>query len=150
MSDKDRLKEAKCAIRLHSIWGNMRDRCNNPNYRAYKRYGARGICIEWNSFDDFYLDMIGSYKEGLTLDRIDNDKNYSKENCRWATWNEQARNRSNNNVIEYMGEKKTLKEWSDIIHIKSPTLSMRLGKYGWSVEKAFTTPIRQHLYGSKI
>ena len=80
----------------HSIWRNLKYRCNNKNSPQYAHYGARGIsvCKKWNdSFEAFFKDM-GLRPNGKELDRIDNEKGYSKENCRWATPSENMRNRS--------------------------------------------------------
>lgn len=78
----------------YMIWATMRQRVNNPKNKKYKDYGARGIdiCPEWDSFLQFYTDM-GPKPDGYSLDRIDNDKGYSKENCKWSTPKEQANNR---------------------------------------------------------
>ena len=80
--------------RLYKTWISMIHRCHNPKARGYENYGGRGIkvCNEWNNAQNFINDMHPSFKEGLSLDRIDNNKGYSKENCRWATREIQGRN----------------------------------------------------------
>jgi hypothetical protein len=79
--------------RLYHIWTNMRCRCNNPNRNNYHRYGGRGmkVCSEWNDFTNFHKWAIShKYKEGLTIDRIDNNGNYEPLNCQWLTFSENA------------------------------------------------------------
>lgn len=80
---------------LYKTWVSMKMRCNNPNTINYEYYGKRGIsvCDRWNdSFECFILDM-GTKQKGMTLDRIDNNKGYYKENCKWSTQKEQIANR---------------------------------------------------------
>jgi hypothetical protein len=81
---------------FYAAWMRMRSRCNNPNRDNFDYYGGKGItvCIEWDSFRTFHQDMFDTWSQGLSLDRINNDKGYSKENCRWSTKTASRRNRS--------------------------------------------------------
>lgn len=126
---------------LHKIWSHLRQRCQNPNDAAYASYGGRGItvCERWQKFENFYADM-GDRPKGKTLDRIDNSKGYSPENCRWATAKEQGRNKRNNVKFSYAGKELTLAEWGEITGVAYKTLHRRIRVYGWSIEKALTTP----------
>lgn len=131
--------------RLYKIWGNMRNRCSNENNPAYHNYGARGIavCKEWDSYESFReWAYSNGYNDDLTLDRIDNDAGYSPDNCRWANVYEQANNKRNNVIIEYNGEVATMSEWAKILGIPYKVLYARLNRSMWSVEKAFTQPVR--------
>lgn len=124
---------------LYRFWMRMMQRCYSHNNASYKRYGGRGIsvCESWHSVENFIRDMEDGFVEGLTLDRIDNNKGYSKENCRWATQKEQANNRHNNRVLDYNGESKTCSEWADILGISSACIIRRLNS-GKSVEDALS------------
>src|SRR3990167_4739861 len=96
---------------FYNVWRSMLKRCNNKNHKSYKRYGGRGIKILWSSFEDFAQDMYQDYQKhceefgsrNTSIDRIDNNNNYYKKNCKWATWKEQAKNRDNKNTINNLG-----------------------------------------------
>ena len=107
-------------------WQNMRKRCNKSYTTGFENYGGRGIkvCDEWNDFVNFYNDM-GKCPDGYSLDRIDNSKGYSKENCRWASRIEQNRNKRNVSIIEFNGEKLDLKELSKRVGLSYNTLFFR-------------------------
>lgn len=139
-----RYKHGMSHSRLHNIWSNMKTRCFTKSYYLYELYGGRGItvCEEWkNDFLSFYTwSMSHGYSENLTLDRIDNNGNYSPENCRWTTMKEQASNRRSNHLLTLNGETKTISEWSKVVGIERRTIQRRL-KLGWTVEKALTTPV---------
>lgn len=124
--------------KFYAVWNAMRQRCDNPNDKAYYNYGGRGIkvCKEWENVDNFYADMFPSYKHGLTLDRVDNDKGYSPANCKWSTRLEQQNNRRTNNYITYKGKTHTVSEWSRILGIKENTLWHRIMVFKWPLERA--------------
>jgi len=87
----------------YGVWRLMNERCSRPKNKSYKDYGAKGIRVEWETFEEFWEDMREGYKEGLTIDRIDSKGNYCKDNCRWVTRAEQNRNKSDNIMISYKG-----------------------------------------------
>ena len=116
----------------------MNLRCYHEPNTSYFRYGARGIQVEWKTFDDFFNDMYPTHSFELTVDRIDNDGNYSKENCRWATKKEQANNRRTNRYITYKGKTLPLAQWSIITGLKRSTITQRIDALGWDLEKAMT------------
>ena len=128
--------------RLYSIWRGMKERCGRRSHSFYEYYGGRGItvCEEWaRSFEAFREWALASgYRDGLTIDRKENDGDYCPENCRWATMEEQGNNRSNTLRVSYNGELHTITELSKKTGIKYSTLYMRLYN-GWSVEKALAT-----------
>jgi len=115
----------------------MKGRCNNPNDSHYKWYGGKGIsvCDRWKTFPEFYEDM-GDVPKGMTLDRIDNNKGYSPDNCKWSTRLEQARNKSNSLVYTVKGKTMRLKEWAEFLETDYLTLYQRIKKLNWSIEKA--------------
>lgn len=129
--------------RLYRIWESMVQRTTNPNDKDYSRYGGRGIKIAraWQvDYMNFARWALGSgYSGSLTIERVDYDGNYEPDNCTWIDRKEQANNRSTNFLVEYNGEKKTLMQWSEELELPYHTLYARLKKYGWTVDKAFTT-----------
>lgn len=112
-------------------WRAMRSRCENPNHPAYFRYGGRGIrvCDRWFDFERFYEDM-GQRPEGKSLERIDGNQGYFKDNCRWATAKEQQNNLATNRLVEYQGEKYTLSQLSDHLGMNYRTLYARFVRGG--------------------
>lgn len=131
--------------KLYSSYIHMKTRCYNKSYDGYKYYGGRGItiCDEWlNNPESFFEWAINNgWKDGLSIDRIDVNGNYEPGNCRWTTTKQQCNNTRRNKYITYNNETKTISEWADVLHINRHSLGNRLLK-GWSVEKAFTTPIK--------
>lgn len=109
----------------------MLQRCNDKKFKAYNNYWWRWIECEWGSFQEFLDDMLINYQDWLEIDRINNDWNYSKDNCRWVTKSLNNRNKRTNHIYKWI----CLKEWSEIQNIKYSTLLARL-KYWWSYEKA--------------
>lgn len=132
--------------RLYGIWSNMKTRCFTETCRPYPDYGGRGItvCDEWkNDFMSFYnWAMSHGYSDDLSIDRIDNNGNYSPDNCRWTNKTVQSKNRRSCRLITYKGETKCLADWGRDLGIDRRTLSIRLFKNKWPVEKAFTTPVK--------
>jgi hypothetical protein len=110
-------------------------RCYNAGSEQYERYGARGIsvCGEWRESFDTFADWAykNGYAHGLTIDRIDNDGNYSPDNCRWSTAEEQARNRSTNIKITIGNATKTLTEWCEIFDVDYKTVLSRYNRNGF-------------------
>ncbi len=138
-----RLIHGMTKTRPHGIWCQLRGRCLNPKNEAYKNYGGRGItvCDRWKeSFINFWEDMKEGYADNLSIDRIDNDKGYCKENCHWTTFLEQARNKRNNRWLTFNGETKTLAEWARFKGWHQAFLSNRINRDGRSIEWALTTP----------
>lgn len=128
--------------RLYHTWCSMLKRCDNPSHPHYKDYGGRGIgvCSRWYNLGNFICDMDGAYKQGLSLDRADNDKEYSPTNCGWATRKEQGRNKRSNRTITIGGETMPFVEWRERFDISKSTIQGRVRR-GMSIVEALTTPI---------
>lgn len=136
--------------RLHAIWSGMINRCYNSRNKYFATYGGRGItvCDEWL---DYIVFRDWSLKHGYaetakygecTLDRIDNAKGYSPDNCRWATAEQQANNRRSNVLVTAFGKTQNLKSWSEETGIKYGTLRNRIVKSHWDAEKALSEPVK--------
>ena len=132
------LKHGKSGTSVYGIWHMMIQRCTNPKNSAYQSYGGRGItvCDKWMSFAGFYEDM-GDRPANRTLDRIDNSKGYSKDNCRWASRLQQSNNRRTNVYYTYSGKTQTLAEWSRETGLHPQCIRSRLNS-GWTVEQALS------------
>lgn len=133
---------------LYHAWHALRSRCNNPDDPGYQNYGGRGItvCERWagpDGLQNFLTDMASTYRPGLSIDRIDNDGPYSPENCRWATSNEQGRNRRSNVVIRWGAYTRTAMEWSQILGMGYGALWWRLNN--WDPMRAMTQGVPSEL-----
>lgn len=120
----------------HTSWAGMLSRCRNPNNKCFKYYGGRGIkvCERWNKFENFYKDM-GARPSELTLDRINNNKGYSPNNCRWADRFTQSNNQRITKRITINGESRSISEWARINRISKHTVRSRI-KSGWDKIRA--------------
>jgi hypothetical protein len=130
--------------KVYHAWKDMIDRCNNPNNKKYKIYGGRGIkvCKRWMKFENFLKD-VGVPDKKMTLDRTDNNKNYSQNNFRWTTYKEQNRNKRNNYLITYNNKTQCLTDWANEYNMCKDTLKHRLSKLKWPIGKALITPVRK-------
>lgn len=131
-------KHGMANTRAYKNWKGMRARCRE----AHRNYGARGITVSdaWQNFETFYADM-GEAPKGMSLDRIDNDGPYSKENCRWATMSQQLNNTRRNRALTAFGRTQTIAEWAKETGLIWSTIRDRLDRYGWSPEDALRPDI---------
>lgn len=125
---------------IYNSWFKMIQRCTDPKNKDWKHYGGRGImvCNRWFSFDLFVADMGGTWRQGLTLERRDNNDNYYPANCQWSTRAEQSQNTRRNHWITLNGVTMTLGAWSKLLQVSRTTLYSRLTKLKWPVEKALS------------
>jgi len=131
---------------LYRTYRGMLSRCQNQNQKSYKHYGGRGIkvCPRWIGVDGFknFLADMGPPPDGATLDRKDNSADYSLENCRWATKEEQANNKRNNRWITANGKTQTLAQWARDLGCNPSNILYRI-KSGMTDEQAVTTPVTE-------
>lgn len=128
----------KTNTRLYRIYNNMKERCYNKQYQQYKDWGARGItiCDEWlNDFMLFYDWAISNgYNDNLSIDRVDNSKGYSPDNCRWVTSKEQNRNKRSNIYLTYNGQTKLMVKWAEELAVPYGRLQNRYYR-NWSAKE---------------
>lgn len=131
--------------RLYREWASIKARCYYKSQAGYKSYGARGIkmCDEWlNSFEAFAdWSLSNGYSDDMTIERIDNDKDYMPNNCKWISLSEQANNRRSNIKITHNGETHNLSEWCKIYGIDYKLAHNRIYKLGWSFERVISEPV---------
>lgn len=133
---KRETRHGQTGTSTYRTWDAMLQRCTNPKHRKWPDYGGRGIqvCESWKKYEDFFSDM-GARPDGMTIDRIDNDGDYTPENCRWATPTEQMNNRRNNRVFVINGERLTLSQACRKFQINKSTARNRLSR-GMDIEAA--------------
>jgi hypothetical protein len=127
--------------KVYRVWDAMIQRCSNSRHKYYPYYGGRGIsvCERWLKFASFLIDM-GPPDAGMTLDRIDNAKGYSPENCRWVSRLVQQNNLRSNVRVQFQGENLTLAELSRKVGMPYQKVRARISIYGWTVDKAVSLP----------
>jgi hypothetical protein len=127
----------------YAIWQAMIQRCTNPNAATWNYYGGRGICVcdRWrNSFENFIADMGRRPSSAHTLDRVENNKGYDKDNCAWRTRKDQMNNTRKNRFIDINGDKRTVSQWAEHMNVDTRLIDGRLRR-GWSGCDAVMTPI---------
>jgi hypothetical protein len=124
--------------KIYEVYSNMKKRCNDIKSKSYKDYGGRGIKIsdKWDTFERFYNDMGATFKEGLSIERIDVNGNYCKENCTWVTIKAQANNRRSNHKVAYKGETLTISQLAEKYKKNYNLVEERINK-GLNIEEAF-------------
>lgn len=151
---RSRAKKFKYSVheykRLYSIYNGVKKRCYREEEPRYKDYGGRNItvCDEWlnpnTGFDSFVeWSLSHGYADNLTLDRVDVEKGYSPNNCRWITLQSQNRNKRDSLYVEYKGEKVLLIDLCEKLELSYDTVHNRIYSLGWTVEKAITAPSQQ-------
>ena len=138
---------------IYAVYIQMVARCHNPNHRCYPNYGGRGIavCDEWRNNREVFFKWAetNGYKEGLSLDRIDNNKGYSPENCRWTDRFTQQNNTRRNRKLKANGEVHSMSEWARIRGMSKHTIEHRL-ELGWSEEDAVLRPVSTENYKHRL
>lgn len=137
------------SLPLYRIYNTIKQRLDNPRHDMFRHYGGRGIalCEEWQDDPLAFVTwaLANGYRQGLSIDRIDVDGDYSPQNCRWADAKTQSRNRRYNRMITHNGETRCMADWGEITGIPPQNIAVRLDRCGWSVERALTEqPVPRH------
>jgi len=129
----------------------MKTRCNNPNSQYYDKYGGRGITYytKWEFFENFIKDMKNMPDPSYSIERINVNGNYEPSNCKWIPVSEQGNNKSTTHYITYLSKTQNIAQWEKVLKFKTGTIKARLS-YGWSEQKALTTPIKTNKYPKGI
>ena len=133
----------KCSSKIYAVWNMMKQRCSLPTNKYYEYYGGKGIKVSdsWQKFENFYADMGDPPFERATLDRIDNNKDYCKENVVWSTYEEQQANTSKTVLYDYKGRRMMLKAIAAEIGMNPATLASRIYGQSMSLEEAVSKPL---------
>ena len=132
-------------------WSMMLQRCTNKKAPNFRDYGGRGItvCRRWLRFENFFADM-GTRPAGASLGRLNNEKNYSPDNCAWQTRIEQNNNMRSSALISWRGETLTIANWARRLQMSHKLLRSRMQEHGWSPERAFTEPVHTHCWTNAV
>lgn len=143
-SSQNRTTHGFARTPIYNAWCAMMRRCYNKSSNRYRHYGGRGItvCARWHNVVNFVNDM-SPRPDGYSLDRINNDGNYEPSNCRWATRQQQIYNRQVTRRVAYRGEKRTMRELSQLCGLRPSILASRIFYNNWTVERAMSTPPRK-------
>ena len=140
--------------KLYSVWHNMVDRCVREKHPQYHRYGGRGITVceewrgdysafhEWSINNGYKHEPMPSGRNKWSLEREDNSKGYSPDNCKWVTSKQQSRNTTHNRILNFNGEQHTLAGWAEITGLSWRRIQQRLMR-GWTVERTLTEPVNK-------
>lgn len=134
---KGNQSHGKAKTSVYISWQSMKTRCTNSNHKHYHRYGGRDISYDprWETFENFYADM-GDKPAGYTLERIDNSKGYSKDNCKWASRKEQLRNTISTVLLTHKGKTQCMLDWAKDTGLKYSTIRSRVN-LGWTADQIF-------------
>ena len=156
MATRDQANKARATHRhagrgrvskTYRAWLSMKARCSDPANISWSRYGGRGIkvCERWAKFETFLADLGECPSAQHSLDRVDTNKNYTPENCRWATKHEQGNNRSTNRVYAWAGQTLTVRQWADVAGVGYSYMYARLCVRGWTIAEALGLRDRRDL-----